>query len=41
LARNAGDCGVKVVVVEDHYGGAMATVVARDMNFLFLSETTA
>lgn len=29
LARHAGVCGGRVVVVEDHYGGAMAAVVAR------------
>ena len=29
LVRHAGACGDKVVVVEDHYGGAMAAMVAR------------
>ena len=29
LARNAGECGDKVVVVEDHYGGAITSLVAR------------
>lgn len=29
LARHAGECGGRVVVVEDHYGGAIAGLVAR------------
>ena len=29
LARHAGECGGRVVVVEDHYGGAIADLVAR------------
>lgn len=29
LMRHAGECGGRVVVAEDHYGGAMAAAVAR------------
>ncbi len=29
LARHAGECGGRVVVAEDHYGGAIAGLVAR------------